>query len=133
MKKILSILCAAMLMLSLIACSSEPEHTLSFVEGKRIQLYDQYDCVAVFTQYTNGSSESAIPADYLTVKAYQNGVEIPVLVPTGEKTEGYIQCDASVQSGVTADVVWIFQLDDDSPVSVEFSDGTKVEIPLTEE
>ena len=31
------------------------------------------------------------------------------------------------------DVVWLFELDDDSTVSVELSGGEKVEIPLTEE
>ena len=39
----------------------------------------------------------------------------------------------NVQSGTTADVVWLFELDDDSTVSVELSGGEKVEIPLTEE
>lgn len=130
MKKILSIVLLLALMLT--GCSSEPEHTLSFVEGKQLTVAER-DCVAVFTQYTNGSSETAIPADYLSVKAFQNGVEIPCLVPTGEKTEGYIQCDTSVQSGVTADVVWIFQLEDDSPVTVEMTGCELVEITLTEE
>jgi len=130
MKKILSIVLLLVLMLT--GCSSEPEHTLSFVEGKRVTVVER-DCVAVFTQYTNGSSETAIPADYLSVKAFQNGVEIPCIVPTGEKTEGYIQCDTSVQSGVTADVVWLFKLEDTSPVSVEFSDGQTFEIQLVEE
>lgn len=130
MKKILSIFLLLVLMLT--GCSSEPEHTLSFVEGKQVTVVER-DCVAVFTQYTNGSSETAIPADYLSVKAFQHGVEIPCIVPTGDKTEGYIQCDASVQSGVTADVVWLFELEDTSPVSVEFSDGQTFEIQLVEE
>lgn len=130
MKKIIIPLLLLTFMLA--GCSSEPQHTLSFVEGKAMEVCDT-DCVAIFTKYTNGSSETAIPADYLTVKAFQNGVEIPCLVPTGDKTDGYIQCDASVQSGVTADVVWIFQLEDSSTVSVEFSDGQKFEVSLTEE
>lgn len=130
MKKILSILLLLTFMLT--GCSSEPQHTLSFVEGKQMEIYD-HDCVAVFTQYTNRSSKSALPCDYLDVKAYQNGVEIPILVPTGEKTDEYIQCDTSVQSGVTTGVVWFFQLEDTSPVSVEFSDGQKFEVTLTEE
>jgi hypothetical protein len=134
MKKVLSmLLIIAILGLSLTACSSKPEHTVSFVEDKRILLLDQYDCVAVFTQYTNGSSETAVPADEVSVKAYQNGVELSPIVPTGDRTEGYIQCDASVQSGTTANVVWIFQLDDSSTVSVELSGGEKVDVSLTEE
>ena len=131
MKKILSILCAAMMVLGLTACGTESQHTISYVSGEKVNVVDR-DCVAVYTQYTNGSDETAIPADYITVKAFQNGAEIPCIVPTGEKTNVYIKCDYSVQSGVTADVVWLFQLVDDSTVTVEFSDGTKVEIPLSE-
>ena len=69
----------------------------------------------------------------MSVKAFQNGVELSPLVPTGDKTEGYSQCDASVQSSITADIVWFFQLDDDSTVSVELTGGEKVDIELTEE
>ena len=126
MKKIIVVVLSALLLISLAGCG-EPEHTVSYVSWKQIEVAD-FDCVAVFTQYTNGSSETAVPADEVSVKAFQNGVEIPPIVPTGTKTDGYIQCDASVQSGVTADVVWIFELDDDSTVSVELSGGEKVEI-----
>lgn len=134
MKKAIFVLVALLMVLSLTACgSTEPEHTLTYVDGSRITLFDEYDCIAVFTQYSNDSSESAIPADNLSVKAYQNGVELSPIVPTGDKTEGYIQCDASVQSGVTADVVWIFQLDDESTVSVEMPDGEKVNVDIVSE
>lgn len=129
MKKILPVL--LLLLCILTGCSSEPEHTVTFVEGKQMLLFEEYNCVAVFTQYTNGSDETAIPADNVTVKAFQNGVELSPLVPTGEKTEGYSQCDVSVQSGITADIVWFFQLDDDSTVSVELSGGEKVDVELT--
>ncbi len=127
MKKIRVTVLAVFLVISLAGCGGEPQHTVSYVSGKAMVVAD-IDCVAVFTQYTNGSSETAIPADEVSVKAFQNGVELPPIVPTGSKTEEYIQCDASVQSGITADVVWIFQLDDNSPVSVELSGGEKVEI-----
>lgn len=128
MKKLMSIISVIFILVSLTACgTSDPQHTLSYEKMEHITLYDEYECVAVFTQYTNDSSESAVPADNLTVKAYQNGVELSPLVPSGEKTNGYIQCDASVQSGVTANVVWIFQLDDNSTVSVEMPNGETVE------
>lgn len=126
MKKIIAVVLSALLLVSLAGCD-EPEHTVSYVSGKSMVVAD-FNCVAVFTQYTNGSSKTAVPADEVSVKAFQNGVEIPPIVPTGTKTDGYIQCDASVQSGVTADVVWIFELDDNSTVSVELSGGEKVEI-----
>ena len=129
MKRIIITLLAVATMITLVACGGgEPEHQLSYAKSERITLFEEYDCIAVFTQYTNGSKES----DLCSVKAYQNGVELSPLVPTGEKTEGYIQCDASVQSGTTANVVWIFQLDDESTVSIEMPDGETKEVDLTQ-
>lgn len=130
MKKILLALLASVLVLALPGCGTEPQHTVSYVSSERMMLLDQYDCVAVYTQYTNKSSETAVPADEVAVKAFQNGVELAPIVPTGERTNGYIQCDSSVQSSITANVVWFFELDDDSNVSVELSGGQKVEILL---
>ena len=133
MKRIIITLLAVATMITLVACGGgEPEHQLSYAKSERITLFEEYDCIAVFTQYTNGSKESDIPADNLSVKAYQNGVELSPLVPTGEKTDGYIQCDASVQSGTTANVVWIFHLDDESTVSIEMPDGETKEVDLTQ-
>lgn len=120
-------------MLAVSGCGAEPQHKVSYVSGEKLTVLEQYDCVAVYTQYTNDSSETAVPADEVSVKAFQNGVELSPLVPTGDRTNGYVQCDSSVQSGTTADVVWLFELDDDSTVSVELSGGEKVEIPLAEE
>ena len=117
-------------MLAVSGCGAEPQHKVSYVSGEKLTVLEQYDCVAVYTQYTNDSSETAVPADEVSVKAFQNGVELSPLVPTGDRTNGYVQCDSNVQSGTTADVVWLFELDDDSTVSVELSGGEKVEIPL---
>lgn len=133
MKKMLSIMLAGVLMLAVSGCGAEPQHKVSYVGGEKLTVLEQYDCVAVYTQYTNDSSETAVPADEVSVKAFQNGVELSPLVPTGDRINGYVQCDSNVQSGTTADVVWLFELDDDSTVSVELSGGEKVEIPLTEE
>ena len=120
-------------MLAVSGCGAEPQHEVSYVSGEKLTVLEQYDCVAVYTQYTNNSSETAVPADEVSVKAFQNGVELSPLVQTGDRINGYVQCDSNVQSGTTADVVWLFELDDDSTVSVELSGGEKVEIPLTEE
>lgn len=46
------------------------------------------------------------------------------------KAEGYIQCDTSVQTGTTAGVVWLFELQDNSTVSVECGDGQKFDVEL---
>lgn len=89
-----------------------------------------FDMVGLFFQYTNESDETIMPAYAVSVKAYQNGTELTVMVFTGHKTDGYIQCDTSVQAGTTASVVWLFQLEDNSTVSVECSDGQKFDVKL---
>ena len=133
MKKIGVVLCSILLALSLSACGGEPVHTISYVGFDKVELFDQYECIAVYTQYTNGSEETAIPADWVSVKAFQNGVELSILVPTGERTNGYVQCDASIQAGTTADIVWLFQLDDESEVSVEITGNDTMSVSLSEE
>lgn len=120
MRKIAGVL-IALLLLSLTACGGEPKHTVT-VEKQEFDTIEDFNVVCVYTEYTNNSGESALPADWVSVKAYQNGIELSPLVFTGSKTNGYIQCDTSVQDGTTAKVVWIFQRDDDSEVSVEVSD-----------
>jgi len=128
MRKIAMIL-ALVMVLSLSACGeTTPKHTISYLGGevRTISMNEEdYKLVCVYTEYTNSSGESALPADWVNVKAYQNGVEIPVIVFTGNKIDDYIQCDTSVQNGVTAKVIWTFQPADDSPVTVELSNGEK--------
>lgn len=53
----------------------------------------------MFCNYTNNSGETCIPCDEINVKAFQNGVELKV--------------------------VCLFEKQDDSTVSVEFTDGQK--------
>lgn len=133
MKKILSVLLVGLLMFSVVGCGAEPQHTITYVGAERTTILDEYDCIAVYTRYTNGSSESALAADWVNVKAYQNGVELCVIVPTGEKINGYIQCDTSIQSGITADVVWYFVLDDESDVSIEITGNDSFTVPVVKE
>lgn len=130
MKKILSGIILVIMLISIMGCGTEsqPKHMISYVDGKVMELPfndETLDCVCVFTEYTNNSGDTVIPADEISVKAYQNGTELSPWVFTGEKTDGYIQCDASVQTGTTAKVIWIFEREDASVVSVEFSDGQK--------
>lgn len=125
MKKILAVLSVVMLLTGCGGSVEEPkEHTVKFVEGKNVVIDDE-TYVGLFFDYTNESGETAIPADYVDVKAFQNGVELVVAVFTGDKTEGAVQCDTSIQSGTTARVVWLFERVDDSEVSVEVSDGQR--------
>lgn len=134
MKKSITALAALLLSLPLLlgGCDSQPQHSLSYVGAGRRLLFEDYDCIAVFTQYSNNSGESAIPADWVSVKAYQKGVELNILVPTGQRLEGAVPCDSSVQSGASANVVWFFQLDDASDVSIEMSGSEPFSLSLAE-
>lgn len=139
MRKIICVVMAAVLMFSLAGCvtvevkesGKEVANTQSyvFVEGHKISK-DDVDMVGVFVDYTNGSDKTCCMADDFDIKAYQNGVELPVRVYTGQRIEDAVQCDTTIQGGTTARVVWTFTLNDDSPVSVECSDGQKYTIEL---
>ncbi len=124
MKKLIALI---LTILCLTGCSpADPGYTLSYDKTERMTLYEEYECVAVYTKFTNSGEETVLPADVAMVTAFQNGVELSPLVPS-EETNGYVQVDTKVQGGATANVVWIFQLADNSPVSIEFSDGQKFE------
>ena len=129
MRKFVAILCAILLVLGLVGCVAEQpsEHTMTFIESKDVVI-DEQTYIGLFYDYTNNSGETVLPADAINVKAFQNGVELVVTVFTGQETEGAIQCDTSVQDGTTVRVVWLFVRVDDSPVSVEMSDGQKFTI-----
>lgn len=123
MKKITVMVIVALMMLT--GCTEEsvaPEHTMEFVESKTMVI-DEQEYVALFYDYTNGSSETAIPCEQIDVKTFQNGEELVITVYTGEKMDGAVQCDTSIQSGTTSRIIWLFEKVDDSPVSVEMSDG----------
>lgn len=126
-KQFVSIFLTILLVLGLSACAvSQPtdKHTMTFVESKDVVINEQ-TYIGLFYDYTNNSGETAIPADAINVMAFQNGTELVVTVFTGQKTEDAIQCDTSVQDGTTVRVVWLFERVDESPVSVEMSDGQK--------
>lgn len=122
-KRIIVILLTMLLSLGLVACgSSEPEHKLEFIEAKVLTVEDR-ELVGAFCTYTNLSENACLPCDAINIRAYQNGVEIPVMVFTGQEVDGFVQCDTSVQAGATASVIWLFEYKDNSAVTFEFSDG----------
>lgn len=134
MKKFVTVLMVAcMMVVGLVGCGAseqkEPDHTLTFKEGKMVTMNDT-EYVGIFFDYTNNSGETVLPCDAIDVKAFQNGKELTVIVYTGQKTEGAIQCDTSVQPGTTANVVWLFEKQDDSKVSVECTDDQKFDFEI---
>lgn len=128
MKKVLMLLCMVLLVGTLVACNSEPLHKVSYLSYERVKLLEQYNCIAIYTEYENTSDENTIPADEVSVKAFQNGVELLPIVPTGDKVKGFSQCDVEIQAKTTAKIVWYFQLDDESKVSIEMTGTDKFEL-----
>lgn len=120
MKKTKTLGIILIMALLLTACGSKtPKHTAE-VTGQEMMTLHDFNVVCVYTDYTNNSGESAIPADWIKVTAFQNGTALKVLTFTGEETNGYKPCDTSVQDGATAKIVWIFEVDNpNAEVSVE--------------
>jgi len=137
-KRMFLIVMVLVLLLSLAACGTSPsapiapKHTLTYLGGevKTVEpnAGDPHTLVCVYTEYTNNSGETALPADNVNVKAFQHGTEIPIMVFTGTKIGDCIQCDTAVQNGVTAKVIWTFQPQDESEISIELSTGDKYSI-----
>lgn len=129
MKK-LFLLLTSVLLIGLTACGNkEPEYSLEFIEGKTVTIEDN-EYVGAFFNFTNNGDETVMPTDAIDVKAFQNGTELNIVVYTGKEIEGAIQCDTSVQSGTTAEVVWTFETQDDSTVSLECGDGQKISFEI---
>ena len=132
-RKIIFSLVLPLLIVCLAACGEAadktPAHTLTFIQGKTVTI-NETEYVGIFFDYTNNSDETAIPCDEINVKAFQNGKELTVVVYTGQEIEGAIQCDTSVQPGTTTSIVWTFEPQDESTVSVECTDGQKFEFEL---
>lgn len=124
MKKMVKVI-GIMLVMACMLCAcgeSTPKHVVEIESQEFATVHDDYKVVCVYTTYTNNSGETAMPADWKSVKAFQNGVELSPIVFTGEEYKGYVPCDTSVQDGTTAKVVWMFQVEDDSEVTVEVKD-----------
>lgn len=103
--------------------------TLSFVDAKFYDFYDDKECVALLFDYTNDSGENKCPTDGFVMGARQNGKVIDALfVGTNKTIAGTITPGTSVPTGNTARVAWLFVLRDDSPLTVIVSDGQEFTI-----
>lgn len=133
MKKLFFCLVCLIMAFGLVACgeveSKEPEHTIEFIDARKV-IMNETEYLGIFCNYSNNSDETCLPCEKVDVKAFQNGIALTIIVYTGQTTEGAIQCDTAVQAGITAEVVWLYELQDDSIVSLEFSDGSKMEVEL---
>ncbi len=132
MKKLLAVILVCVTVLILVACGQQKkEHELVYEKFQHEQFPfndETLDCITVYTEYTNYSGEVAIPADNVEVKAYQGGVELSPWVFTGQEINGYLQCDTRIQNETTAKIIWIFELKDNTGITIEMPDGTKHEV-----
>ena len=121
MKKLL---CVLFTFLVLAGCGAQPEHSFTQDKAENVTLTineEALPCYAVYGTYANHSAESACAADWIDVKAYQNGVQLSPIVPAEQETNGYLQCDRYIEAGQSAKVVFLFTLEDDSEVTVEIT------------
>ncbi len=118
------IVCMSGCVITIQPSNIEPENqTLTFVEAKFVEWFDDKECVGLFFDYTNDSGASKCPGEGFVMALHQNGKLDTLWV--AEKVNGAITPSTSVETGVTIRVVWLFVLRDDSPLSVEVSDGQK--------
>lgn len=138
MKNKIKIIAVSVLMVlglvGMMACGTAPNktlHNIDFIEGKLIT-YNDMEYAAAFFNYTNDSDVTAMPCDFIEVKAFQNGIELNINVYTGQTIEDAIQCDTSVQSGITTKVIWLYEIRDYSTVTLEVSDGNSYVFELSQ-
>lgn len=98
--------------------------TLTFVEAKFVEWFDDKERIGLFFDYTNNSEESKSPSDGFVMGVRQNGELLDTLW-VAEKINGAITPSTIVEPGVTMRVAWLFVLRDRSPLSVIVSDGQK--------
>ena len=115
----------------LTACAVENTNPHQFVFEKQEAVTltineEEIACVGIYGTYTNNSDESACVADWVSVKAFQNGVELSPIVPSDERTNDYLQCDKYIQPTQSEKVIFLFTLQDSSEVTIEI-DGQKIE------
>lgn len=121
MKKLFAVL---FVLFTLAGCGAVSPHTFTQEKAEFITLTineEEIPCYAVYGTYHNGSSESACAADWIQVRAYQNGAELSPIVPAEKETNGYRQCDQYIQPDESQKVVFLFTLEDDSEVTVEIT------------
>ncbi len=133
MKKITLILISLIMVIWLSGCEitikpdyDEDNQTLTFVEAKFYDYFDDKECVGLIFDYTNNSGENKYPSANFTIGVCQKGKVLDTLWVT--EVDGVVGAAASVPTDTTARVVYLYVLRDNSSLSVEISDGQKFTI-----
>lgn len=124
MKRIFSLFCAVLLLLSFAACSSErpltstaeyDNCTLELTDGTFEAAEDGTSLLRVTAAYTNKNAEPLYALSSFSVKAFQNGAEIQDISDINGKEASLIQ---EVKDGNSLTVSYLFELTDSSDVEV---------------
>lgn len=106
-------------------------YTFKFLKYQVVDSDTQGKILYTFYNFTNNSGSTIEAANALIPRAFQNGVELSTSFPDSTPIEEYDNTYKSVQDGGSLDVVFMYQLTDESDVSIEitpisYSDDTPV-------
>lgn len=106
-------------------------YTFKFLKYQVVDSESQGKVLYTFYNFTNNSGSTIEAANALIPRAFQNGVELSTSFPDSTPIEEYDNTYKSVQDGGSLDVVFMYQLTDESDVSIEitpisYSDDTPV-------
>ncbi len=132
MEKLLKWIFVLVFAICFMACGkTKLPHELTYVqsEHKQLSINNQLtECLLIYTDYTNNTDTVAVPSEDAEIKAYQHDYPLSLVLSTDEMKEEYVASDTSVQAGSKEKVVWIFALEDESPVTFIFPDGSQHEV-----
>lgn len=106
-------------------------YTFKFLKYQVVDSDTQGKILYTFYNFTNNSGSTIEAANALIPRAFQNGVELSTSFPDSTPIAEYDNTYKSVQDGGSLDVVFMYQLTDESDVSIEitpisYSDDTPV-------
>lgn len=96
-------------------------YIFKFLKYQVVDSESQGKVLYIFYNFTNNSGQTIEAANALISKAFQNGVELTTSFPDSEPIEEYNNTYKSVQDGGSLDVAFMYQLSDDSDVSIEIT------------
>lgn len=96
-------------------------YTFKFLKYQVVDSESQGKVLYIFYNFTNNSGQTIEAANALISKAFQNGVELTTSFPDSEPIEEYNNTYKSVQDGGSLDVAFMYQLADNSDVSIEIT------------
>lgn len=134
MKKLIVVVISLGILICLNACSvklipdvEDEKQTLTFIEAKFYDNFDDKECVGLYFEYKNESGDSKCSTDGFVMAVKQGGKLLDTLWVSKE-IDGAITPSTSVETGTTVRVVYLFALRDDSQLSVIVSDGQEFTI-----